>query len=291
MQNVEKSKIWLFLTKQYKKNPISYRFMKKQHNNNGLGGIKRRLETILLLPLVPIFNYCAIQETRHIRKKGSIFNLKNKNVSFYLPDLDLRNGDYIQNMIFLEGDYFDIDQLIEIKKYIPHHAVVLDIGTNIGNHAMFFAKECKASKVYSFEPTEKTFAILTKNLQINHLENFIDAKNIALGDQKTKADIICVDEKNCGGNKVSKNTDGTVVMETLDNLSIKEKIDFIKIDVEGFEYEVLAGGTSTIDKNRPNIYVEIFDQNYGKVNHLLETMGYVCTQKWRRDYLYQFNKK
>lgn len=55
-------------------------------------------------------------------------------------------------------------------------------------------------------------------------------------------------EKNCGGNKVNKNSDGTVVME-------------------------------------------ISDQNYDKVNHLLKTMGYVCIQKWRRDYLYQFKAK
>lgn len=291
IQNAENTKIWNFLTKQYKKNPIGYRFMKKQHEKKGLGGIKRRLETILLLPLIPFYNFFAIQETKQIRKKGSIFYIRNKNVAFYLPDLDLRKGDYIQNLIFLEGDYFDVDQLKEIKKYIPNHAVILDIGTNIGNHTIFFAKECYANKIYSFEPTEKTFSILTKNLQINHLEELVDAKNIALGDQKTKADVICVDEKNCGGNKVNKNSDGTVIMETLDNLSIKEKIDFIKIDVEGFEYEVLKGGMTTIDKNRPYIYVEIFDQNYDKVNHLLKTMGYVCIQKWRRDYLYQFKAK
>lgn len=248
----------------------------------------RRLKTLLLLPLIPFFNAFARQEAKRIRKNGAIYQLANKNIKFYLPDLDLKNGDFIQNMIYLEGDYFDVDQLGEIKEYIKQHAVILDIGANIGNHSIFFAKECSADKIYSFEPTERTFEILMKNIQINHLEHTVETKNIALGDQCTKADVICVDKKNCGGNKVSKNDDGNVVMETLDSLSIKDKIDFVKIDVEGFEYEVLAGASETLKRDKPYIYVEIFKQNYDKVNSLLETMGYSCIQNWRHDYLYQF---
>lgn len=291
MKQAENTKIWRSLAERYKKNQIGYRFMKKPHAKNGWGQIVRRIETVLLLPFIPLLNWLAIRETERIQKKKLIFYIRSREVRFYLPDVGIRNGDFIQNQIYLEQDYFDIDQLMEIRKYIKPGAVILDIGTNIGNHAIFFAKECQAAKVYCFEPTKKTFGILKRNIQINHLEDVLDAKNIALGDQDTKADVICVDEKNCGGNRVNKNSDGEVEMEMLDHISIPEKIDFIKIDVEGFEYEVLAGGTAVIAEHKPLIYVEIFDQNYDKVNRLFTSMGYVCMKSWRHDYMYRFKNK
>lgn len=54
-----------------------------------------------------------------------------------------------------------------MQKRLGENKIVVDIGANIGNHTVFFANVCKAKKVYSFEPQEKVFEILKKNVEIN----------------------------------------------------------------------------------------------------------------------------
>lgn len=72
----------------------------------------------------------------------------------------------------------------------------------------------------------------------------------------------------------------------LDELSIDKKIDFIKIDVEGFENEVILGGTELIQRNKPAIFVEIFEENRSAVGETLKKLGYVLQERKEDDYLY-----
>jgi FkbM family methyltransferase len=67
--------------------------------------------------------------------------------------------------------------------------VVLDIGTNIGNHTLYFANECMAKKIISFEPAQDTFAMLQENIKINHLENVVTLINKGVGEKSTRARI------------------------------------------------------------------------------------------------------
>ena len=59
------------------------------------------------------------------------------------------------------------------------------------------------------------------------------------------------------------------------------KIDFIKIDVEGWEKQVLLGARKTIDKYRPKMYIEIWDKNYDTINELMNSWGY-SLEKYKR---------
>lgn len=76
------------------------------------------------------------------------------------------------------------------------------------------------------------------------------------------------------------------VMYRLDDFRIPEHIDFIKIDVEGYEQMVLQGAGETLRRNRPVIMIEIFDENYGRVNDCLCSIGYRCRMKVENDYIY-----
>lgn len=255
-----------------------------------LGGgdkLKKGLRCIAVLPFIPVYNYKTKKEIENIRKNGNQYSIRNGKVTFYLPNLDLINGEFIQNRIFLEQNYFEIFNLSQLRKYVKENAVILDIGANLGNHTVFFAKECGAKKVYAFEPTRKTFQILEENIRINNLNSIVVAMNIALGEKDTKANVI-VNTKDAGSNHVEENIDGNVIMNTLDGLSLSDKIDFIKIDVEGFELEVLKGAKETIAKDHPDIFIEIFNKNYDKVHDLLTQMGYWRKLKMEQDYLYQY---
>lgn len=278
----------LFITfgsKLYDRNSISYQLLRELYRERGVNKIVKGLQCIAILPCIPIWNYLAEKEIENIRKNGNIYPIKQGRIKFFLPDLDLSHGEFIQNRIFLERNYFEIFHLSRLKKHIKENAVILDIGANIGNHTIFFAKECKAQKIYSFEPTQKTFQILKENIRINRLDNMVVAINAALGDKDTHVDVI-VDVKDAGSNHVEENMNGDTVMNSLDSLRIDDRIDFVKIDVEGYEYEVLRGAEKTISKDRPDIFIEIFDINYDKVHSLLSSFGYECLERMEQDYFY-----
>ncbi|MDP7196601.1 MAG: FkbM family methyltransferase [SAR202 cluster bacterium] len=72
-------------------------------------------------------------------------------------------------------------------------------------------------------------------------------------------------------------------LKKLDDLNIKEKIDFIKIDVEGNEKYVILGGIETIKKNKPIIWVETWEENSHLIVDLFKKIGY------KFDYLNKYN--
>lgn len=278
--------IIIICEKLYDRNSISYRFLRKLYHAERGYKIIYTLKCLVILPCIPIWNYMAAKEIKEVKRTGSIYPIRNGKVKFYLPDLDLFHGEFIQNRIFLERDYFEISHLSLLKKYVKRDAVILDIGANIGNHTVFFAKECGARKIYSFEPTRKTFLILKENIRINQLDSRVVTMNIALGSKKSNVRVIA-NEKDAGSNYVEENLNGNIAMRRLDDLSISESIEYVKIDVEGYEYEVLKGSRNTIMKDKPNIFIEIFDANYNKVDSLLRRMGYQCQLKTEQDYLYR----
>lgn len=284
-----KDLIITFLSKLYDRNSISYRVLRGLYRAKGNGRILKGIKCILILPCIPIWNCMAAKEVKNVRERGDIFTIQKENgtVKFFLPDLDFSHGEFIQNRIFLERDYFEIYHLTMLKEHIKRNAVILDIGANIGNHTIFFAKECNAKKIYSFEPTQKTFQILRENIRINHVDSMVVAMNIALGARDQKVDMVG-DDRDSGSNRVEECINGDTVMNTLDSLSINERIDLVKIDVEGYEYEVLEGAEKTIVRDKPDIFIEIFDVNYDKVNGLLNRMGYECDFRTEQDYLYKY---
>lgn len=269
----------------YYKNPISYVLFQNFKDRKRLGAF---FKIVFALPAIPVWNYLAKLEIRDIEKNDFIYRIRNNKVVFYLPDLNW-GGDYIQNRIFLARDYFEIRNLDRAKKYMKTDGIFLDIGANIGNHTLFFCNECRAKKVYAFEPVKKTYKILKRNIVLNQLQDKVITYNSALGQCFSKGGIIYAEDS--GGNRVKEEAGGEVKIEPLDSFKIA-RIDFIKIDVEGYEERVLEGARETLRSNRPVIMIEIFDDNYSRVDGLLSSLGYECELKITdsRDYIYVSKK-
>ncbi len=83
---------------------------------------------------------------------------------------------------------------------------------------------------------------------------------------------------------------GDIKIYALDELEILEKIDFVKIDVEGFEEEVISGGRKKIQKDKPVIFIEIFSSNFKKINGFMEEIGYILKENLGRDNYIYVNK-
>lgn len=210
------------------------------------------------------------------------------NIYFYLP----LKYDHIQNIIINSKNFYEIKYLnIVSERYIPKNPIILDIGSNIGNHLVYFSKISNAKRVYGFEPQKDIFDILDKNILLNKCN--AEIKNIALGDKIQNTEIDFFDKKNVGATSLKYNNKGTIETSTLDEefKNLKEKIDFIKIDVEGFEYFVLKGGQNLLIKHQPIIWIEMFNKNFFKVNELLNSFGYEikdCLGTY--NYIYAFKK-
>ena len=157
--------------------------------------------------------------------------------------------------------------------------VCLDIGANIGNYSKLLINKTNA-KIYAYEPLEKSFDEL-KKIKEKHKDRFFIEK-LALGNEDGIKKISSANDKS---EKASfeKNLDKLsfidkdnlrefdVSIKKLDSLNFfnsHSKVDFLKIDVEGYEYEVLLGGKKFIDFNSPKfIQIEInWHQLFKKVN-------------------------
>ena len=193
--------------------------------------------------------------------------------------------DIVSHHINLDG-FYEIEELDLIFSWLEDlnstlkdrlfDGNALDIGANIGNHSIFFSKYFK--KVFSFEPHPKIFKLLEIN---SKLKQNIEIKNIGLSDT-SKSSRLFFSKENMGASSLEiftqSSSDITVQLERVDDLDYLNNISFIKIDVEGHEYEVLKGSEQVITSNQPVIMFEQFPDEFkngsSKVLDLLKTMGY-----------------
>jgi len=141
-------------------------------------------------------------------------------------------------------------------------SVVLDIGANIGYYALVESQLVgRTGKVYAVEPVRKTFEVLEKNVSLNQATN-VSVYNFAFGERNKGSEIYVCNESNwCA---MTKNTvSGKIVgvqkvsVKTIDSfLKGKEPPDLIRMDVEGFEYEIFEGMLQTL-KGKVRILLEL----------------------------------
>ena len=147
-----------------------------------------------------------------------------------------------------------------LDTFISPDSNFIDIGAHVGTYAWTCGK--KAKHTYAFECSPKTFCYLAANIALHQLEEKISPFPFALGNEEKLMDYY-IRSNDGGGNgvKVLSEADSNhakiqISMKTLDSFNF-ENIGFIKIDVEGFEKEVLMGALDTLRRNNfPKILFE-----------------------------------
>lgn len=149
---------------------------------------------------------------------------------------------------------YDVAQMADLLE----GATILDIGSNIGLFTESITNKVNYKKIYAFEPVKDFFEYSVSTFKN---QKDISIYNFALGSANEKKEISVNLDMNIGlSSFVNPNSNSrleTVEIKRLDDLEIEEKIDFLKIDVEGFEKEVILGGLKTIEENKPSIFVEV----------------------------------
>ena len=169
--------------------------------------------------------------------------------------------DHITAKLHIDGRFEDED-LTALERFVfpklKPGGVCLDIGANIGNHAVAFAPHF--AHVHAFEPNPNVCAVLQINAK---LRDNITVHNLGLSDSEALVDVI-ENPINTGGSGLGRSSalGGETVqfkVVPLDSLSLDlpAPISFVKIDVEGHEAPALSGGVKLLSKHRPVIGMEI----------------------------------
>ncbi|MBK9292603.1 MAG: FkbM family methyltransferase [Bacteroidetes bacterium] len=171
---------------------------------------------------------------------------------------------------------------------IPDGHTVLDIGANIGVMSVWFARKLPASRIVAFEPIPHNVKALRRVLRFFGIRN-VEIVEKALGNEQGTATMVMpeVERVPMQGlshvvhHSITEFNEGenfSVSMITLDDceqLAAADWISAIKIDVENFEYFVLAGATKLIQKHRPLVYAELWDnENRLRCFGLMKSLGY-----------------
>lgn len=164
---------------------------------------------------------------------------------------------------------FDDTGFENFLKLVQPHFTVLDIGANIGMTALEFAKKVPTGRVVCFEPSPSNFNRLSENIDLNDFKNIITS-NTGIGSVAGQFRLFNVVESNPGMKRILNDAEmgnfetETIVVDTLESQLEQLDIDgvhAIKIDVEGFEMEVLKSATTFLEKCKPILFIELDDNN------------------------------
>lgn len=177
---------------------------------------------------------------------------------------------YYNSFEFLHGvkEIF-IDEVYKIT--LPENPVIIDCGSHIGLSVIYFKKLFPSAFIIAFEPDEKNFGLLAKNIQAFNLENIV-LKNEAVWISNTK--LAFSGEGNMGSkiNASSSEKEHTTIVNAIRLKDILTgKIDFLKIDIEGAEYKVIRDIKDQLHLIN-NMFLEYhgsFEENI-QLNELLE---------------------
>lgn len=156
-------------------------------------------------------------------------------------------------------------------------STIVDVGAQYGDFALLCSKIYNVARVFSFEPLPRNYGIMTENLKLNNTRN-ITLYNYGLGniDGKIMSSFTHNMINNFGDGK-----EQVIELKRLDDFEIRD-IDLMKIDVEGFEVDVLQGSMETIKKFHPKIIIETHTKELKrKVIEALSRIGYKIAHEGR----------
>jgi len=207
-----------------------------------------------------------------------------------------KNGTYGVGYQLLTTSSFDSEEvqvakalIAKRKKNFGDGVLAIDCGANIGVHTLEWAKFMYGwGSVLSFEAQEKIYYALAGNIAINNCLN-VQAENVAIGAKVGTIEVpipnyhipssygsLEIKQKSSNefiGQDINFSSSRTTRMISLDSLEI-DRVDFIKIDVEGMEEDVLNGARKVIEKNQPIMLIEHIKSNKDFLQKFLNNFDY-----------------
>ena len=150
------------------------------------------------------------------------------------------------------GNYYcglhEYEDMAFLLHFLREDDVFVDIGANIGSYTVLASGHIGAT-TYAFEPAPSTYKHLINNIAINQISGRVKAYNLALGSQQGSVNFTSsLDTVNHIANIGETDTIQVTVEKLDDILENQKQPSLLKIDVEGFETEVLRGASRTLNQ-------------------------------------------
>ena len=216
-----------------------------------------------------------------ISKLITFFISKNQTVVRNKIKWNLNLNEGIDLSIFLFGN--SEKKILNLSKLFSKRndpLIIIDIGANIGSVSLILAKKFKDSKVYAIEPTNYAFNKLSTNLDLNDdLKHRVFLKQLFVSENKKPQKVWSSWNFEKSNNKHQKHMGTLKEIKQNSYIRLEEfiktekltSVDFIKLDVDGHELDVLKSGEKFLAKIKPVIFIEI-------APYLYPEFGYSCEE-------------
>ena len=230
---------------------------------------------ITIRPLKHAGPQCSI--SRHVGQV-STFSYAGQMFRFFVDD----RHDSIQAHHYA-GEFYEIDELELIGRYLAPRARILDVGANIGNHAVYFERVLKAERVVAIELQPRVIEVLRLNVALNELvKTDLSKTGVGFGSSSHHASIHIPQLFNVAGAQFKSDRDGRFNIVRGDDVLAGESFDLLKIDIEGMECQAIDGLRATIARSHPLLFVEVWLANQARFDEQMAQLGYVTIEEFSR---------
>jgi FkbM family methyltransferase len=174
----------------------------------------------------------------------------------------------------MRGLFFEEEELRFLAARLPRGLRILDVGANTGNHTLFFATVMAAATVTPIEPLPRAAVAIQAMVAENALTN-VDLSSLgrAVGASEGRLRAVPSLTAGLGATHFVPDPAGDIPVQPLDAL-VDGRVDFMKIDVEGMEMQVLAGAAGLIAAQHPVLHVEVVDEGVAEFMAWADHNGY-----------------
>lgn len=190
----------------------------------------------------------------------------------------------------LEGEYQkkQRDALFEYMEERRPIEYIADVGAHVGLWSRPMMHRANTKYIWAFEPNSSVRECYVLNM--GGFENY-SIYPVALGHKNMKG-FLNVETDNSGNTNVHPTKSGNTEIRTLDSFNF-EHLDYIKVDVEGFEYNFLQGAVDTLNRCRPFVHLEMKSKNMRNSKddfyRFMKNIGYSQVMKIGAEVLYDYN--
>ncbi|MBY0429748.1 MAG: FkbM family methyltransferase [Rhodospirillales bacterium] len=181
------------------------------------------------------------------------------------------------DMFHVAGHFFEEAELDYCRTRVAVGGTIVDVGANVGNHALYFARHLRPACLIPVEPNPAAVTRLKENLSLNGLS--VDERGFGVGVGQSVGRVgLALHEH---GDLVVGRLSGTgeVPVLPLDDL-LDRRVDFLKIDVEGMEMEVLAGARRILTEDRPLVLIEVQEAGFEAFHAFCREAGYAIEKNF-----------
>jgi FkbM family methyltransferase len=191
-------------------------------------------------------------------------------------------GNELSRVLFLTGN-FEPNELTWMSQTLTEGMTMIDIGAHMGMYTLTASKLVgESGVVIAMEPSTREFQRLTFHVTLNDLRN-VRCFQVAASSTSGEATLKIAGEWNSGHNTLGEFSNATVAKtreervptQTVDALVAAQglnRVDAIKIDVEGHELQVLTGAVETLTRFRPRVLIEVFGEALGRQGASVEAV-------------------